>query len=65
MAKSNKEKYRVRQREYYLENREHILAKAAEYRKAHRKELNQYFKRRYADNREKLLAKCSATAENQ
>lgn len=56
MEEKSKEKRRIKQREYYLKNREHILAKAAEYRKAHRKELNQYFKRRYADNREKLLA---------
>lgn len=56
MANRNKEKYRVRQKEYYLENREYLLAKAAAYREAHREELRQYFRKRYADNKEKLLA---------
>ena len=56
MEEKSREKRRIRCREYYIKNREHILAKAAEYREAHREELNQYFRERYANNREKLLA---------
>ena len=56
MEKGRIEKRRKQQREYYIKHREHILAKAAEYRESHKDQLNQYFRDRYARKRDKLLS---------
>lgn len=56
MEKERTEKRRKQQREYYKKHREHILAKAAEYRESHRDQINQYFRDRYAQKRTELLA---------
>lgn len=39
----------------YIENRDKVLIRAAEYRDKHRKEINQYFRDRYKNNRELIL----------
>lgn len=39
----------------YIKNREKILKKNAEYRDAHREEINQYFRERYKNNRKEIL----------
>lgn len=59
--KRNKDRIAKRNKDYYEQNREHILLKAAEYRGTHREELKQYFRTRYAENREEILALCHYT----
>lgn len=41
----------------YNQNKEKILKKAAEYREAHREEINCYFRERYKNNRKEILEK--------
>lgn len=39
----------------YSQNKEKILKKTAEYREAHREEINRYFRERYKNNRKEIL----------
>lgn len=52
----DRERQVVYLKEYYQTNREKLLARSKEYRKAHKKEIAAYEKRHYQENRGKRLA---------
>jgi hypothetical protein len=52
---ANRTRYRQLSKVWRTENKEHVEAKRAEYKRTHRAEISAYMKRRYEANREHIL----------